>query len=455
MEVDPDDETFERPSVNIDLPEILQKGKLTVLAENSSTSYFIYKGKKMGFEYEILKLFAEEMGVELEIKVVQNLDSLISMLNRGEGDLIACNYTVTRERNKVISFSTPFLQSQQVLVQRKPQGWEKMKEAEWKALMLNNPVQLAKKNIQVWQNSSYYERLVHLQEEIGDTIYFEGLQGNIGGEELIEMVSDGIIDYTITEDNVAKVNEQFFDNLYTGLELSVEQKLAFGLRKSSHLLKVKLDEWLVDFMERSTYNYIKKKYFETPKFSQGARKDYTNLNGTSISQFDALFKKAEKASGWDWRLLAAISYQESKFNPTALSFGGAYGMMQFMPNTGPHYGVYLDSPPEVQIMGGAKKLMADEKYWMDVSDVLERKKFAMASYNAGRGHIKDAQRLAKKHGLNPYIWDDNVEKMLLNLSKQEYYQDEVVRHGMMRSKVTYHYVNTVMKRYLEWVAVYQ
>ncbi len=80
MEVEPDEETFERPSVNIDLPEILQKGKLTVLAENSSTSYFIYKGKKMGFEYEILKLFAEEMGVELEIKVVQNLDSLIPMI---------------------------------------------------------------------------------------------------------------------------------------------------------------------------------------------------------------------------------------------------------------------------------------------------------------------------------------------------------------------------------------
>lgn len=455
MENVKDEETFERPSVGIDLPEILQKGKLTILAENSSTSYFIYRGKKMGFEYEILKLFADEIGVELEIKVIKNLDSLISMLNRGEGDLIACNYTVTRERNKVISFSTPFLQSHQVLVQRKPIGWEKMKESEWKEMMLNNPVQLAKKNIQVWQNSSYYERLIHLQEEIGDTIYFEGLQGNIGGEELIEMVSDGIIDYTITEDNVAKVNEQFFDNLYTELQLSVEQKLAFGLRKSSHLLKARLDEWLTDFMEKPTYKYISKKYFDSPKFNTLARKDFTSLNGKTISQFDAAFKKAGEMSGWDWRLLASISYQESKFNPNALSFGGAYGMMQFMPNTGPSYGVYPDSPPEVQIMGGAKKLKSDEKFWLEIPDDFERKKFAMASYNAGRGHIKDAQRLARKHGLNPNIWEDNVEKMLLNLSKQEYYQDEVVRHGMMRSKTTYHYVRSVMKRYFEWVAVYQ
>ena len=448
------EEAFVRPGVIIDLPEILQKGKLTVLAENSSTSYFIYRGKEMGFEYELLKLFTEHIGVELEIKVVNNLDSLISKLNSGEVDLIACNYTVTRERNKVIAFSEPFLQSHQVLVQRKPDNWKDMEEEEWKKLLLNNPTQLVKKPVQVWKNSSYYERLMHLQEEIGDTIYVEGLQGNIGGEELIEMVSDGIIDYTITEDMVAKVNEQFFDNIYTDLKLSVEQKIAFGLRKSSHLLKVKLDEWLVDFMNKPTYKYINRKYFEMSHVAHG-KKDYTRLNGTSISPYDEIFKRAGNYCNWDWRLIAAISYQESKFNPNALSFGGAYGMMQFMPNTGPYYGVYPDSPPEIQIMGAAKKLKADVKHWNAIPDDFQRKKFAMASYNAGRGHIMDAQRLAKKHGLNHLIWDENVEKMILNLSKQEYYQDEVVRHGMMRSRTTYNYVREVTERYFEWASIYQ
>lgn len=454
MEKSEVDETFERPSVKIDLPEILEDGKLTVLAENSSTSYFIYKGKKMGFEYELLRQYAQDLGVELEIKVIKNLDSLIPMLNRGEGDLIACNYTVTRERNKQINFSEPFMQAHQVLVQRKPEGWEKMKPAEWKSMMISNPVQLAKKNIHVWKNSSYYERLIHLQEEIGDTIYIEGLEGNVGGEELIEMVADGIIDYTIIEDNIAKVNAHFFDNLHTELELSVTQKLAFGLRKTSHLLKASLDAWLLDFMGKSTYRFIVRKYFESPPLSNQGKKGFTFLNGSSISKFDKIFKKAGEYSGWDWRLIASVAYQESKFNPTIQGFGGSYGMMQFMPNTGPTYGVYPDSPPEVQIMGGAKKLMADEKFWKEIPDNVERKKFALASYNAGRGHIKDAQRLAKKHGLNYLVWDDNVEKMLLNLSKQEFYQDEVVRHGMMRSKTTYYYVRNVMKRYKEWEAIY-
>ncbi|MCO4813581.1 MAG: transporter substrate-binding domain-containing protein [Flavobacteriales bacterium] len=455
MEIPDDNESkFVRPGVKIDLPEIIKKGKITILAENSSTTYFYYKGKEMGFEYELLKIFADEIGVELEVKVVKNLDSLISMLNRGDGDLIACNYTITRERSKDINFSKSFIQTPQVLIQRKPEGWRDMKESEWKTQLINNPSELARKHIQVWKNSSYYQRLSHLQEEIGDTIFIDGVDGKIGGEELIEMVSEGLIDYTITERNVAKVNQQFFDNLYTEVEMSVKQKMAFGIRKSSPLLKLRLDQWLEKFKSKSTFKYISKKYFNMKHVRKNNGTNYAFLNKNSISKFDAFFKSAGEYSGWDWRLIAAVSYQESHFNPNALSFGGAYGMMQFMPSTGPTYGVFPDSPPEIQILGGSKKLMADEKYWMKVPNELQRKKFALASYNAGRGHILDAQRLAEKHGLNPLIWDDNVEKMLLNLAKKEYYQDDVVRHGMMKTKITYNYVNEVMERYFQWVTIY-
>jgi len=444
-----------RPDAKIDLPEILQKGKLTVLAENSTTSFFYYKGKKMGFEYELLKLFADEIGVELEIKVINNLHSLIPKLNNGEGDIIACNYTVTRERSRIVNFSVPFIQTHQVLVQRKPEGWENMKESEWKKNLIHSPNELANKEVHVWVNSSYYQRLLHLQEEIGDTILIEGEKGNVGGEELIEQVSEGIIDLTVTEDIVAKVNKQFYKNLYTDVSLSFKQKIAFGMRKSSSLLQHKLDDWLENFMQKSTFKYISRKYFEKKHMTNSSHKNYVTLNKTNISPFDNAFKRAEKESGWDWRLISAVAYQESHFNPNALSFGVAYGMMQFMPNTGPTYGVYPDSPPEIQILGGGRKLKADEKYWKAIPDDFQRKKFSMASYNAGRGHILDAQRLAKKHGLNHLVWDDNVEKMLLNLSKKEYYQDEVVRHGMMKTKITYNYVREVTERYMEWVAIYQ
>lgn len=446
---------FEKTEVHIDLPQILKEGTLTILVENSTTSYFDYRGKEMGFEYELLKLFADEIGVDLEVVVLSNLDNLDSLIKNGVGDLIACNYTITRERSKKILFSEPFLQTHQVLVQRKPEGWKEMKKEEWLAEMIHDPSELAQKEISVWKNSSYYQRLIHLQEEIGDTILIDGVAGNIGGEELIEMVAEGIIDYTVTEDIVAKVNQQFYDNIYTDLTLSVQQKIAFGMRKSSPLLKVKLDEWLTNFMKKSTFRYISKKYFQMKHITNRPGTHYAVLNDKHISKFDQYFKNASEVYGWDWRLLSSLCYQESKFNPDALSFGGAYGMMQFMPNTGPTYGVFPDSPPDVQIMGGAKKLAADYKFWMKIPDDFQRKKFSMASYNAGKGHILDAQRLAEKYGKNPLMWDDNVEVMLLNLSKKEYYQDEVVRHGMMKTKITYNYVRNVTERYLEWVSKYE
>lgn len=437
-----------------DLGDIIKEGELRVLFENSSTSYFNYRGKKMGFEYELLRLFAKDLGVDLNIVVINNLDSITEYLKEGKGDLVACNYTVTKERSKLIDFSEPILQTKQVLVQRKPEGYDKLKAKEKEGILIDDPSELSQKSVHVWKNSSYYQRLLHLQEEIGDSIHIEEVDGTVGGEELIEMVSSGIIDYTITEENVALVNNKFYDNLDTQVGVSVKQKIAFGLRKSSNLLKAKLDQWLVDIKKKTIYKYLYKKYFVMGNVAQNHLKDNSSLDGRNISPYDDIFRKAGEKINWDWRLIASVAYQESKFNPNALSFGGAYGMMQFMPNTGPTYGVYPDSPPEQQIMGGAKKLAADEKFWDEVPDPIQRKKFCMASYNAGRGHILDAQRLAKKHGLNPLVWDNNVEAMLLNLSKKEYYQDPVVKCGVVRSTTTYKYVNHVFQRFNEWKSIY-
>jgi membrane-bound lytic murein transglycosylase F len=449
-------EKFERPSISIDLAEILKRGKLTVLAENSSTSFFIYRGKKMGFEYEILKEFANELGVELEIKIVNNLDDLTEMLNNGEGDLIACNYTVTRERSKIIDFSVPILRTPQVLIQRKPEGWEEMEPIQIEKKLLRDPAQLMHKKVHVWKNSSYYRRLMHLQEEIGDTIFIMEEDGKIGGEELIEMVSEGLIDYTVTEANIAKINQRFFENLDIATEISVRQKIAFGMRKSSPLLNVRLDKWLTNFMVKKTFKYLKSKYFDWKKSPVKAADYLAILKGGQLSKFDAIFKKAAaKSGGLDWQLIASVAYQESKFNPNVVGFGGAYGMMQFMPNTGPKYGVYPNSTPEVQINGAMKKMNSDFNNWINIPDKAQREKFTLATYNAGKGHVEDAQRLARKHGLNPFVWDDNVEQMLLNLSKSEYYRDEVVRNGAMRGAHTYKYVRTIYARYLEWKSVYK
>jgi membrane-bound lytic murein transglycosylase F len=451
-----DVELFQHPSVSIDLPEILKKGKLTILAENSSTSFFIYRGKKMGFEYEILQEFANDNGLELDVKIVSNLDDLQQMLQDGSGDIIACNYTVTKDRIKHIDFSIPFLRTPQVLVQRKPEGWENMSDAQINEKLLRDPSQLAGKEIHVWKNSSYYQRLLNLQEEIGDTILIQEEEGKIGSEEMLELVAEGLIDYTVTEANIAQLNQRFLENLDVKTELSVRQKIAFGLRKSSPLLLAKLDNWLRVFMQKKTFKYLKKKYFEVSTPKNTTVNYRTSTKDGSLSPFDDYFRKsAKKHGGIDWQLVAAIAYQESKFNPTIVGFGGAYGMMQFMPNTGPSYGVYPHSSPEQQIEGATKKLAKDFANWRDIKDDDQRIKFTLATYNAGKGHIQDAQRLAKSQGLDPTIWDDNVEKMLLSLSKAEFYQNKLVKNGLWKGNRTHKYVRTVYTRYQEWKSVYK
>jgi membrane-bound lytic murein transglycosylase F len=439
----------------MDLPQIIKRGKLIVLAENSSTSYFIYRGKKMGFEYEILREFAKEIGVELEIITISDLNLVNQMLNEGIGDIISCNYTVTNDRKKEIDFSSPILRTPQVLVQRKPDDWKKMSSKEIKKQLITDPTKLARKKIHVWNNSSYYQRLINLQNEIGDTIYIQEETGNISAEDLIEKVSDGILDYTVVEKNIAQINARFFDNIDIDLELSFNQKIAFGLRKTSPLLRSRLNNWLSKFTQKSNFKYIKRKYFKMTEFSSMSKSDFSSIKGGQISNYDEIIKRESVKWNWDWRLIAALIYQESKFNPNVVGFGGSYGMMQFMPEVGPKFGVYPHSTPEIQIKGGLKKLNADYKNWPEITDKEQRQKFALASYNAGLGHIKDAQRLAQKHNLNPLMWDDNVEVMLKNLSLPEYYRDEVVKNGSMRGGHTYKYVRSIISRYESYKSVFE
>lgn len=435
---------------NRDLTEIIKDKKLTVLVENSAISYFIYRGQPMGLEYEILSRFAKEIGVQLEMKIVKNLDNMIPMLLSDEGDLISCNYTITKERQKEIDFSEPYMRTPQVLVQRKPKDWSTRKKSDWKKDVLTDPEQLAKQQIHVWGNSSYFKRLEHLQEELGDTIYTKSVDGSVIPEEIIEWVSTGIIDYTITDKNVAQINEAFYPNIDIELELSITQKIAFGIRKTSPALQNQLNEWLNEFMKTTTYRYIIHKYINMKSFAEKSQDEFSSLGGGKISRFDEEIKQISKEYNFDWRLLSSIIYQESKFTEGNESWAGAYGLMQFMPTVGPVYDVYPDSPPEVQIRGGMKKINRNYNDWKEIPDSIQRLKFTLATYNAGLGHIKDAQRLTKKHGKDPLVWDDNVEEFILKLSKPKYYQDEVCRSGYFRGVETYQYVRKVFIRYNEY-----
>lgn len=436
-----------------DWDEIENQGTLTILAENSPASYFIYKGKNMGYEYELLHEFAKDMDIKLQVKMMHNLDSMLVALRNCKGDLIACNLTITPERENELNFTVPHLITHQVLIQKKPKNWRKLSKKAIKDSLITNVEQLKGKEIFVWQNSTYFKKINEINEKLNLNILIIPVEGDITSEELIEMVDKGEIKYTITDENVAKINQAYFPDIDISLRISSDEAIAFAGRKTSVKLIDTLNYWLTDKKNQSTIGEVKRKYFKRKNLINKAVEKYSSLTSKGqLSPYDDIIKKESKRIGWDWRLISSIIYQESKFETWKKSWAGAFGIFQFMPSTAQSYGINPNSSAEAQIRAGVTKLGKNYKRWLrDLrNDSTEAIYFTLATFNAGRGHIDDARALAKEYGKNPDKWFGNVNEMMLNLSNPKYYRDKVVKLGYMRGKETYNYVTEIMNRYEEY-----
>jgi membrane-bound lytic murein transglycosylase F len=190
-----------------------------------------------------------------------------------------------------------------------------------------------------------------------------------------------------------------------------------------------------------------RKYFKNKRSAERLDSDFfANFSG-KISPYDAMIKEFSDEIGWDWRLVASMIYQESRFNPQARSWAGAYGLMQLMPATGERFGVGPQSPLKMQIRAGLMFIKWLNERFIDIEDLDERQKFILAGYNVGLGHVLDARALAAKNGKDPDVWDDNVAEFLLLKSNPKYYTDPVVKYGYCRGTEPYQYVADIMDRY--------
>ncbi|MCB0479315.1 MAG: transporter substrate-binding domain-containing protein [Crocinitomicaceae bacterium] len=437
-----------KKAADYDIEDILSDGKLTVLLENSTVSYFIYRGKSMGYEYELLSQFAKSLGVRLEVVLIDDFNLAINKLIISEGELVGGNMNITDERMERIDFTDPILYSRQVLVQRLPEGHEKMKKEELESHLIRSPQELNGIKLHIFEQSSFNALANRVRDSFNldfeivyDTGYFDV-------ESLIEKVSTGEIDYTVADENTAKVNRRFYDNIDVEFGTTSKSPIAFGVRKTSPGLKQAFNDWMEENKNTTKFRYLETKYFKIEKYSDKRTDEFSNLGGGKISPYDDLIKKYAAKGVIDWRLIAALMYQESHFNPNTKSWAGAFGLMQFMPATGASYGVYPNSPPAVQISGGVRKLKNNYKKWLEeVPDSAEALKFTIASYNAGKGHVDDARKLCEKYGLDPNKWERNVEFYLKLLSKRYFHRDEVVEFGYCRGTEPVKYVNQIMARY--------
>lgn len=437
---------------NSELKRILAKKELNVVVDYNSTNYFVYKGRPMGFQYELLKAFTKEMGLDLKLYVSNNLQESFEGLNTGQYDLIAKNLTVTKERNLLIDFSEPLALTRQVLVQRKPENADQLSEKELESLMVKEQLDLANKTVYVQKGTVFVQRLKNLSDEIGepitiveDTIY--------GVEQLIALVASGEIDYTICDENVGLVNQKYYPWIDVATPISFNQKLSWGVRKDSPEWMAVLDDWIDRYKETKDYKYLYYKYFSGYR-SQIVKSDFHSINGGMISEYDNLVREISASFNWDWRLVASIIMQESNFDRYAESWVGATGLMQLMPETAKHYNVEDLSDPRDNIRGGLEYLTwLNDVFEPIVSDKDERLKFVLASYNVGIGHVMDARKLAMKYGKNPSIWKDNVDYFILKKSTAQYYKDPVVKWGYCRGEEPYNYVIKILDRYQHYLNV--
>lgn len=433
------------PSPVSDFSEIVEKGEIMALTLSSSMSYFIYKGEPMGYEYELLQNFASEQGLKINLKVAENENKLREMLLSGEGDLVAYNIPITISGKENLLYCGREIVDEQILVQR----------ANKRNPILKDVTELIGKEIWVIHDSKYYHRLVNLNDELGGGIDIRIIEKDtVTTEDLIEMVSKDQIPYTIADETLAKLNKTFYPNINIQMKVSHSQRSSWAVKKDMPDLANAINDWFSENTNTPRYRAIIKRYFEMSKFP--GDEPAPLIGPGQISPYDSIFKKYAKELDWDWRLLASIAYQESKFHLDRTSWAGARGLMGLMPKTAQAFGVAPEEidNPEANLRGAVGLLKRLNSSFKEIEDKNERIKFILASYNGGSGHVYDARALAEKYEKNPLLWEGNVEEYLRLKNLPEYYNDPVCKNGYFRGRETLNYVHSVMERwrfYLEKV----
>lgn len=439
--------------VDFDFDKIKERGYLTAVVDNSATSYFIYKGQPMGYEYEMLNWLTDDLGVELKIIKDNSISSALEKVNRGEADVAAFNLTVTKDRKQFVDFTDPLYFVRQVLVQRKPENWRQMKIHEIENELIRDPIQLTGKEVHVRKSSSFSTRLANLSDEIGGDIVIIEDSSSLEVETLIKMVAEGKIDYTVSDEDVAMLNATYYPIIDVKTPVSFSQQIAWALRSNADTLENKINSWLEERQKETDYYVVYNKYFKNLKRSANrSYSEFSSVSGDKLSPFDEEIKATAIKIGWDWKLLAALIYQESKFNPRVKSWAGAKGLMQMMGPTAHQFGAKDLYDPIQSLEAGGKYInWLQRSFKKHVEDSVERQKYILAAYNVGIGHTRDAMRLTEKYGGDPSKWEDNVEKYLLLKSQKKYYTDPVVKYGYCRGQEPVNYVKEILERHQQYV----
>ncbi len=438
------DRLEKQESQNLDA--IITEGKLVAICETSTISFFKNRNISMGFEYEILKHIAHEMGLKLEVLPYTSAQEMNKALIENRGHLIADFRVIGNKSPNHFIHTHPHTMSVISLVQRKPSKKEKNP-----SMFISDIYELDGKKIHVQVGSIAHKKLKYFADEYAIEIVIIAV--NDSREELLEKVAKGEIDYSVIEREIIAANRQLYANLDYSLNMSFPYRIAFTLKGNSIPLRDTINTILDSFIVSRQYGNLVDKYIDSELKSFHRKVSLLLLNGRQISKLDEVVKREAKTINWDWRLLSSLILKESRFEAYATSRQGTYGLMQFMPRTGSKYGVLPNSTPEVQVAGGVKYLAYLQGLFSDITDLMQRPKFVLASYNGGPAHIIDARRVAAHFGKDNTDWNV-VSQYLSKLDQPEIYNLECVKHGAYNGRAVINYVNSILGRFAELTQTY-
>jgi membrane-bound lytic murein transglycosylase F len=416
---------------------IKASGELRVVTRNSGTT--LYEGSEglTGFEYDLVQLFAKDLGVKVHFIIPQSFDDLLPAVVRGDAHVAAAGLTVTPERESEIRFGPSYQEiSQQVIYRGGSKRPRKIED-------------LLGRDLHVLSGSSHEEELLRLKKKYPVLTWVS--HNDLESAELLQMVENKEIEFTIADSNEFAVSRRFMPHIKVGFDLTKPQPLAWAMAHAedaslynameTFFTRIREDGTLAQLIERYYGHIGRLNFVELRTFV----KHFENR----LPKYHGFFKEAERLTGIDWRLLAAIGYQESHWNPKAKSPTGVRGIMMLTLATAEHMKIESRLDPEQSIIGGAKYLRFIENRLPENIPEPDRLWLTLAGYNVGFGHLDDARKLTKELGDDPNKWAE-VKQHMPKLSLKKWYKD--LKRGYARGNEAVNYVDNIRAYFelLKW-----
>lgn len=426
-----------------DLKEIKKRGILRAVTRNNPGSYFMWKGRVLGYEFELLEDFAKSQKLRLEVIVTPDHASFIQMLQDGKADIAANLLAPTqRRRDQGMAFSDATHSVKVGVVSRKEDD-------------IKNLQDLSGRTVHLRKGSSHFDLFQRIQKRVPD-VKLEQVPETMDIQEIFDQIAQKNYDHTFSDDITVNMERGWRDDIRFDLDLEDDHDHdhdhdhSWMVRKDNPELLKAINTFMASSKTVKRRKHLYTRYFNSPK---PMRPEITKLTAKGeISPFDGLVQKYSQEYEFDWRLIVAQMFQESSFNPKAKSWVGARGLMQVMPDTGKQVGVKNLFNPENSVRAGMKYLEWLYRKFEDKGISPENMMwFTLASYNAGLGHVYDAQDLAEEKDWDRNVWFGNVENAMLLLSEKKYYRK--ARYGYARGKEPYDYVRKIEARYRTYVAL--